>query len=92
MPFQRPVRPVKIRSRASRSALASGSIPTLPQLADRQPAGWSSQRMDDGVGGQREQEEGGQADQKPAKRDDAHGVDEAWRSAGNMASATTLPQ
>jgi hypothetical protein len=35
MPFQRPVRPVKTSSRASRSALAAGSMPTLDQSASR---------------------------------------------------------
>jgi len=41
MPFQRPVRPVKTKNLASRSALAAGSIPTLDQSASRKLAGRS---------------------------------------------------
>ena len=41
MPFQRPVRPVITSSRASLSAVAGGSMPTLDQLAARKLAGRS---------------------------------------------------
>ena len=47
-------------------------------------------KMDDGMGGQRKQEQGGKPGEKPSQRDDAHGQDEPRRSDGNMASLVAL--
>ena len=73
MPFQRPVRPEKMSSRASRSALASGSMPDAFPVGGPPILRMLPERMDDGVSGEGTQEEQGQADQKAAKRHDAHG-------------------
>jgi hypothetical protein len=47
--------------------------------------------MNDGVGGEGKQEEGGEAGEEASERD-AHGPDEAWRSDGNMACRVAAPQ
>src|SRR5688572_12181157 len=86
MPFQRPVRPAKTRSRASLSALAAGNMPTLAQLAARKFAGCCCMdcRTAWAASGNR----------KTARmairifRAWLMGDDEAWWSDGNMAAAT----